>query len=199
MTKNSNILIILLTIGLTVISVLYVYHVFSTDPSALTVELSAAMVAVVLVIVSVGVTVHYQSDREIQKEFKVELYRTKIGQYQKYIAAVVACDDAHIDLRTEEGKETFEKHVDQVQNISREICLIASVELIENLSEYLKKITKNRSIYFPDDQSATFRHVIAAMRQDLDVIETKDKRDKKSLEKVMCDVKGMMEQRNNTN
>lgn len=187
MEKHSNVVIILLTVGLVFVTIVLIHNFFTLEPDALVVELLAATVAVVLVIVSVGVTVHYQSIREIEKEFKVELFRSKIQQYQKYILAVVECDDINHDHSSDEKNQAINTSIENVQNITREISLIASEPLIKELSVYLEKIIKHKKIYFPEHGEGTFRHVLIEMRKDLNVDKNRNE------EEVAAHIRNMMD------
>ncbi|MCY3627501.1 MAG: hypothetical protein OXG88_07670 [Gammaproteobacteria bacterium] len=91
--------------------------------------------------------------------------------------------------QSRQGKKirTFNDCVENVQNITREISLIASEPLIKELSVYLEKIIKHKKIYFPEREEGTFRHVLIEMRKDLNVGKSRNE------EEVAGHIRNMMD------
>lgn len=152
-----------------VIVVAVLLHVlFSRAISDLTVEILAAVIAVVLVVASIAVTIHYQSQAETEREYRVELFRQKVGLYQQMLSCIAgADDDGHIS----------DEEIESIRNLSRTAALYADKALINELACFLVRLTEERKLYMDDvdgGNGGTLRAVVQAMRKDLDVVGNED-------------------------
>ena len=50
------------------------------------------MVAVVLMVASVGVTIHFQKASEIEREYKVKIFEAKVNLYKSFLKEVTEYD-----------------------------------------------------------------------------------------------------------
>ena len=84
----STFTVVVLAVALVITASILVHVLFSNNVTDLTVELLAAIIAVVLVVASVGVTIHFQVRSETEREYRVELFRQKLELYKDTIACV---------------------------------------------------------------------------------------------------------------
>lgn len=149
-----------------VITVAVLLHVlFSHSISTLTVEILAAIIAVVLVVASVAVTLHFQSKYEIEREFHVELFRQKLDVYYKLLSEFSKADD--------DGEVTHQEIV-EMRNLARSLALVASADLVIEVANYVTHVDEHRRLYISDNEApegGTFRGVVLKMRDDLAVVE----------------------------
>ena len=155
--------VILILLIVVVVAVSFLLKVlFSSQISELTVEILAAVLGVVLVVASVGVTIHFQSQSETERGFRIELFQTKVETYQKLLKCIAKIDDDdHID----------DKEVEAVRNRARAVALIASPELVEKLADLVKRLDEERQLGNSVADKGSFRAVVQAMREDLNVVE----------------------------
>ena len=107
---------------------------FSQGISDLTVEILAAIIAVVLVVASVAVTLHFQSKYEIEREFHIELCRQKLEIYCKLLAEFSKADD--------DGKVTLDEII-EMRNLSRSLALVASADLVVEVSRLVQLVEEH--------------------------------------------------------
>ena len=162
-------IIILLSISVVIVTSVLIYVLFSTEASDLTIELLAAMVAVVLVVASVGVTIHFQNASEIEREYKVKIFETKIELYQSFVEEVTKFDDS-----SGEGTEKIDQsEFDKLKNLARRIALLGSENLVSQLTEFLKNVAKYKDLHISggvENDLGTFRQVLLELRSDLNVV-----------------------------
>ena len=165
----SRFVIAVLVVGLLITVGALLHILFSEDISNLTIEILAAVVGVVLVIVSVAVTIHFQVSAETEREFKVELFRTKVKNYEEFIRHLVRTDDDEI---------IGEEELEHIRNLGAQLSLFASSALVSEVSRFVEKVRVERSLALSDDadagDSGTFRSVIMHMRRDLAVDDSTD-------------------------
>ena len=138
---------------------------FSDDISSLTIEILAAVVGVVLVIVSVAVTIHFQVGAEMEREFHVELFKTKVQNFENFISMVVKADD---------DKEIDEKEIEEIRNLAASLSLFSSKELVQDVALFIDRVRDAKSLVLPNGpngDAGTFRSVVTKMRRDLAVID----------------------------
>ena len=171
--KGLNRLIGILVIGLLITVGALLHVLFSNDISNLSIEILAAVVGVVLVIVSVALTIHFQVEAEKDREFQVELFKTKVGAYQDFISKVIASDDDDCIKDSE---------IEGIRNSAAILTLYASQELVKKIGEFLARLRAERKILLESqngDDSGTFRGVVTQMRHDLDVADNGDSKNSK--------------------
>jgi len=153
--------VVVLAVALVITASILVHVLFSQHVTDLTIELLAAIIAVVLVVASVGVTIHFQVRSETEREYRVELWRQKRELYKDNIACVTrADDDGVIDDHEIEG----------MRNYARMTALVGSRELVNSLAEFVSAVEQSRSITREGNQGS-FRSVLQEMRNDLGVVE----------------------------
>ena len=157
---------VFLLVGGLLITVGALLHVlFSDDISNLTIEILAAVVGVVLVIVSVAVTIHFQVGAEMEREFQVELFKTKVQNFEDFISTVMAADDDDVIKREE---------IEQIRNLGAKLSLFSSKELVQDVALFIDKLRDEATLALsngPDGDEGTFRSVVTNMRRDLAVVD----------------------------
>lgn len=138
---------------------------FSDDISNLTIEILAAVVGVVLVIVSVAVTIHFQVGAEMEREFQVELFKTKVQNFENFISRVVKTDD---------DKTIDEKEIEEIRNLAATLSLFSSKELVQDVALFIDRVRVEKTLALsngPNGDAGTFRSVVSKMRRDLAVVD----------------------------
>lgn len=85
--------VLVLIVALTVVTSILLHVMFSRALTDLTVERLAAALAVVLVVASVGVTIHFQSRAKTGRQYRVCLFENKMREYTKLLAVTAKSDD----------------------------------------------------------------------------------------------------------
>ena len=169
----STFTVVVLAVALIITASILVHVLFSKHVTDLTIELLAAIIAVVLVVASVGVTIHFQVRSETEREYRVELFRQKLELYKDTIACVTrADDDGVID----------EHEIEEMRNYARMTALVGNRELVHSLAEFVSAVEQSRSITREEEQGS-FRSVLQEMRNDLGVVEGDVREDVKRLMK----------------
>ena len=159
--SSSTLVVVVLAVALVVTASILVHLLFSSGVSDLTVELLAAIIAVVLVVASVAVTIHFQVRSETEREYRVELFRQKLELYKETLACITRADD---DGRIEAAE------IEEIRNLARMTALVASKDLVESLAAFLACVENSGSVTREEDEGS-FRRVLQEMRNDLDVVE----------------------------
>lgn len=146
------------------VAVVFLFHVlFERNISDLTVEIMAAILGVVLVVASVGVTIHFQHEAEKRRQFQFQVFQTKLKLYQKLLDCIMKSDDDN-QIKPEE--------IGEMRNRSSVVALVASAELLEALAAFIERVSREGQLAPKDGQSeGTYRCVIQEMRKDLAVVE----------------------------
>ncbi|MDE0177778.1 MAG: hypothetical protein OXP36_04215 [Gammaproteobacteria bacterium] len=145
---------------------LLLHAMFAREITDFTTEILAAVLGVVLVVASVGVTIHYQSRFETQKEFRTKLFDFKIKAYAKFIEELLdASENADLD---KDDQAWLDGAVAQA-------CLVGETALVGVLTGYVKQC-RDTSSFFPADGSEghTPGTVVEALRRDLQVVSSDD-------------------------
>ena len=141
--STSTLAVVVLAVALVITASILVHVLFSKHVSDLTIELLAAIIAVVLVVASVGVTIHFQVRSETEREYRVELFRQKLELYKDTIACVTkADDDGVID----------DHEIEEMRNYARMTALVGNRELVKSLAEFLSVVEQSRSITREEEQ-----------------------------------------------
>ena len=168
-----RIIVIVVTIALVVVSAILLHVMFSQSLTNLTAELLAATVAVVLVVASVGVTIHFQSKAETEHEYQVTLFDTKMKVYTEFLRITAkADDDAKID----------DKEMEEIRNQACIVSRLAKVDLVVHLGHFISNLETTRDLLRGNDNGkgndedknkdkGSFQQVIFSMREDIGVVD----------------------------
>ena len=145
---------------------LLLHAMFAREITDFTTEILAAVLGVVLVVASVGVTIHYQSRFETQKEFRTKLFDFKIKAYAKFIEELLdASENAELD---KDDQAWLDGAVAQA-------CLVGEAPLVGVLTGYVRQCRDTSSFFPPQgSQGWTPGAVIEALRKDLQVVSSDD-------------------------
>lgn len=166
--RADSVVIGILVLTVVVLAATVVHVFFSRAISNLTIEILAAIIAVVLVVASVAVTIHFQSRAETHQEYRVELFRNKIASYAKLLRVISRVDD---------DETITDDEIEKIRNGARTIALYADPALIRALASFIERLDEERILYMPDrdgSKDGTLRAVVQAMRDDLAVVEGND-------------------------
>lgn len=166
-----NFTVAALCVAIVLTSAVLLHVMFSANVSELTIEILAAVVAVVLVVASVAVTLHFQAQYETEREFKTELFKHRLDHYHKLLREFSkADDDGHIS----------QCEITHMKNLARSISLIASADVIVTLANYIRLVDEHENLFITEKQAAnqvnmigkdilagTFRNLVTQMREDL--------------------------------
>lgn len=161
---TTRFVVVVLVLAL-VMAVSFLLHVlFSREITDLTVEILAAVLGVVLVVASVGVTIHFQHQAEKERQFHIDVFRTKLKLYQDLLDCIVKSDDDHVITPGE---------IEKIRNISTVVALVGSKQLIGALASFMERVVREGRLSpkDPKDETGTVRAVIEQMREDLAVVE----------------------------
>lgn len=164
---------LVVTVTFLVVTVTFLFHVlFSRTISNLTVEIMAAVLAVVLVVASVGVTIHFQNQEEKKRQCEIAVFEVKLKFYQDLLDCIMESDD----------DDTIKKNeLEKMRNLSSRAALVASKELLNALAFFIERVSQEGQLKPKDDDTSgdeskksSYRYVIQMMRKDLDVVVVKD-------------------------
>ena len=174
--------IVVLTVAIILVTGVLLHILFDMQLSKLTLEMLATLIAVVMVVASVAVTLYFQSEYEVDREFKSELFKQRILTYYKLLSEYSKMDDDGVIQPCEKEK---------MLNLARSVALIASPRTVFVLSNYVNGIIKTGRLYLSDEEArehskflagmrtpvaeylGTFRNLVSCMRDDLKVVEDK--------------------------
>ena len=125
--------VLLVTVVVVVAVLLHV--LFAQSISNLTVEILAAIIAVVLVVASVAVTIHFQSRSETEHEYRVELFKQKVEGYRNLLDFVA---------RTDDDEHICDQDIEGIRNRARTVALYADQDLIEQLAGFIERLERER-------------------------------------------------------
>ncbi len=159
--SSSTFVVVVLAAALVVTSSILVHVLFASNVNELTIELLAAIIAVVLVVASVGVTIHFQVRSETEREYRVELFRQKLKLYEDTLACIAKSDDDGV---------IADHEIEDMRNYARMTALVAGRDLMESLANFITSVESRRTLA-NEDHAGSFRSVVNAMRKDLGVVE----------------------------
>lgn len=159
--STATLTVVVLAAALVVTASILVHLLFSSNVNELTVELLAAIIAVVLVVASVGVTIHFQARFETEREYRVELFRQKIELYRETLDCITKADDDDV---------IDEHELEQIRNYSRITALVAGRKLVVSLAKFVTSVETSGSLT-SDEHEGSLRSVLQEMRDDLGVVE----------------------------
>lgn len=174
--KTSSVVAILIA-ALVVLTFFLMHILFSRPISGLAVELLAAGVAVVLVVVSVGVTIHFQNRAETERQYRVCLFEHKMKEYEKFLALTAKADD---DDRVDDTE------VEQIRNQARVVAMLAQRPLLICLADFVENLERTRELHGGDSaRDGTFQQVIVSMRTDLGVVDTVSEESERAIHRMV--------------
>ena len=158
-----GVIVMVLTVALVAVSSVLLHVMFSQSLTDLAIELMAAALAVVLVVASVGVTIHFQSKAETERQYRVCLFENKMKVYTKFLEITAKSDD----------DDKIEDHeVDKIRNQARVAAMLANKDLVVCLADFVANLEEKRSLHMEDSRNkGAFQQVIISMREDLDVVD----------------------------
>ena len=162
-----GVIVMVLIVALVAVSSILLHVMFSRSLTDLAIELMAAALAVVLVVASVGVTIHFQSKAETERQYRVCLFENKMKAYTKFLEVTAKSDDDDGDDRKIEDQE-----VDKIRNQARVVAMLAEKELVVCLADFVANVERTRKLHMEDpERKGAFQQVIIAMREDLGVVD----------------------------
>ena len=178
--SRHTVVVVVLTIAIILVTGVLLHILFGMELSKLTLEMLATLIAVVMVVASVAVTLFFQSEYEVDREFKTELFKRRIDVYYKLLLAY--------SEKKADGEIDAEEKADML-NLARSVALVASANTVVTLSNYLNGVLATGNLYFTDDEAlshalekdktyqGTFRNLVSCMRKDLRVMDEKAGKD----------------------
>ena len=155
--------VLVLIVALVVVTSVLLHVMFSQSLTDLAVELMAAALAVVLVVASVGVTIHFQSKAETERQYRVCLFENKMKEYTRFLEVTAKSDD---------DDEIEDQEIDEIRNQARVAAMLAERELVVCLADFVANLETTRKLHVENIESkGAFQQVIIAMREDLGVVD----------------------------
>jgi len=161
--KATSIVVAMLIVALVVLTFFLMHTMFADDGlSGLAVELLAAGVAVVLVVVSVGVTIYFQNRAETERQYRVCVFQSKMKEYTEFLELTAKADD---DNRIDDAE------IERIRNQARVVSMLAQGELLIELADFIDTLERTKELHGNGSVKGSFQRVIWAMRVDLDVVD----------------------------
>ena len=158
-----GVIVMVLTVALVAVSSILLHVMFSQSLTDLAIELMAAALAVVLVVASVGVTIHFQSKAETERQYRVCLFENKMKEYTKFLEITAKSDDDDKIERQE---------IAEIRNQARVAAMLAKKELVVCLADFVANLERTKNLHMEDpERKGAFQQVIISMREDLDVVD----------------------------
>ena len=158
-----GVIVMILIVALVAVSSILLHVMFSRSPTDLAIELMAAALAVVLVVASVGVTIHFQSKAETERQYRVCLFQNKMKVYTGFLETTAKSDD---DDRIEKTE------IAEIRNQARVAAMLAERELVVCLAAFVANLEETKNLHMEDpERKGAFQQVIIAMREDLGVVD----------------------------
>ena len=158
-----GVIVMVLIVALVAVSSILLHVMFSRSLTDLAIELMAAALAVVLVVASVGVTIHFQSKAETERQYRVCLFENKMKVYTKFLEVTAKSDD---DDKIEKNE------VGEIRNQARVAAMLAERDLVVCLADFVANLERTRNLHMEDpERKGAFQQVIISMREDLDVVD----------------------------
>ncbi len=171
-----GIVMVILIAALVVITFFLMHILFSGPISGLAVELLAAGVAVVLVVVSVGVTIHFQNKAETERQYRVCLFENKMREYRKFLK---------LTARTDDDNRVDDREIETIRNQARVVAMLAEEPLLICLADFVENLKRTRELHGGDSANGTFQQVIVSMRYDLGVVDPDTEKSKRAIHRMV--------------
>ena len=170
-------IVMILIVALVVVSSVLLHVMFSQPLTGLAIEILAAALAVVLVVASVGVTIHFQNKAETERSYRVCLFESKMKEYTKFLEVTTKADD--------DGKiDDYE--IDQIRNQARVASMVAERDLVVCLADFVANLDITRKLYAENPQrQGAFQQVIISMREDLGVVDETTEEAKQAIRQLV--------------
>ena len=173
---NGNIVALLIA-ALVVMTFFLMHTLFLRPIGGLAVELLAAGVAVVLVVVSVGVTIHFQNKAETERQYRVCLFENKMREYTKFLEIVAKTDD---------DGQVDDAEIEQIRNQAMVVSMLARRPLLICLADFVNNLERTRKLHIEGSMNNdTFQQVIVSMRTDLSVVDTVSQESKQAIHRMV--------------
>ena len=170
MTSSESVtrfVVIILVVALVAVVSVLLHVIFSESLTTLTTEILAAVLGVVLVVASVGVTIHFQNKSEMERQFRVALFQRKLEAYIALIVCITNADDDGTVDRDE---------MESIRNHAELIALVGGRELVETIAKFMKDIVEDGKVHGGTEDDS-FSSLVQALRTDLAVVEEDDIKD----------------------
>ncbi len=178
-TVTHSATVIVLVIALVVVSSVLLHVLFSQPLTDLTVELLAAALAVVLVVASVGVTIHFQSKAETERQYRVCLFENKMKVYENFLEVTAKSDD---------DEEIDDQEIAAIRNNARVAAMLAEKELVVCLADFVDNLEKTKKLHATNiEGKGAFQDVITSMREDLAVVDETSDEAKQAIRRLVRD------------
>ena len=174
--KAASFVVAMLIAAIIVLASILMHILFSREIGGLTAELLAAGVAVVLVVVSVGVTIHFQNNAETERQYRVCVFENKMREYTKFLDLTARADD---DDRVDD------KEVEAIRNQALVTAMLAGRELLIHLANFVENLERTRELHGGSPEECTFQRVILSMRKDLGVVERVHPKSEDAVERMV--------------
>ncbi len=170
-------IVIVLIFALVVVTSFLLHVLFSQSLTGLAVELLAAALAVVLVVASVGVTIHFQSKAETERQYRVCLFENKMKEYTKLLEITAKSDD---------DDKVDDQEIDAIRNQAQVAVMLAEKDLVVCLSEFIVNLETTRKLYAENlEGKGAFQQVVISMREDLGVVDGTTDEAKKAIRRLI--------------
>ena len=174
--KAASFVVAMLIAALIVLASILMHILFSREIGGLTAELLAAGVAVVLVVASVGVTIHFQNNAETERQYRVCLFENKMKEYTKFLNLTAKVDD---DDRVDD------EEVEAIRNQALVTAMLAGKRLLIHLADFVENLERTRELHGGSPEECTLQRVILSMREDLDVVDQVRPESKDAVERMV--------------
>ena len=155
--------VIVLTIALLAVTSVLLHVLFSTALSDLAIEILAAVLAVILVIASIGVTIHFQNQSETERAYRVCLFEHKMKEYTKFL---------ELTARSDDDGTISQNEIEQIRNQAKIAAMLAGKDLVVCLAEFISNLETTRKLYSENAADrGTFQRIIISMREDIGVVD----------------------------
>ena len=172
-----GVIVMVLIVALVAVSSILLHVMFSQSLTDLAIELMAAALAVVLVVASVGVTIHFQSKAETERQYRVCLFENKMKAYTQFLKITAKSDD---DDKIEN------QEVDEIRNQARVAAMLAERELVVCLADFVANLERTRNLHMEDPKrKGAFQQVIISMREDLGVVDETTEEAKQAIRRLV--------------
>ena len=172
-----GVIVMVLTVALVAVSSILLHVMFSRSLTDLAIELMAAALAVVLVVASVGVTIHFQSKAETERQYRVCLFENKMKEYTKFLEVTAKSDD---------DDKIDDQEVDEIRNQARVAAMLAERELVVCLADFVANLERTRKLHMEDpERKGAFQQVIISMREDLGVVDETTEEAKQAIRRLV--------------
>ena len=172
-----GVIVMVLIVALVAVSSILLHVMFSRSLTDLAIELMAAALAVVLVVASVGVTIHFQSKAETERQYRVCLFENKMKVYTRFLEITAKSDD---DDKIEK------QEIAEIRNHARVAAMLAERRLVVRLADFVANLERTKNLHMEDpERKGAFQQVIISMREDLGVVDETTEEAKQAIRRLV--------------